>query len=226
MEKKLKVRGMLMLMSFFVVLVIIFMPVFKGHNGLDFMDNLYNSISKNSAYFIPQVMEKVKKHKGTIDGLQLTMKDEQQAQESARLLESGGATVTVVDNTVTVSGDIGGILKNSLIDTDFMYANDGGKLVEKYGYNHRRVIYNWNQTLETMQKGLNKLEKFKDAKIVSIVQKKAVEMSYNYYGIVPQSAMDSLFLVVFSLVFYVFYTLWYGFGIMYFFEGLGYKIGH
>ncbi len=215
-----------MLASFFVVLGVIFMPIFHGHNGLDFMDNLYNSISKDSAYFIPELKEKVQKHKGSMSELQLTLRDAQQAQESAKLLEAGGAIVTVSENNIVVSGDISSVLMNSLADADIMYANDGPRLVKKYGYNHRLVLYNWDRVLATMQKSLNKMEKFKDAKIVSTVKKKAVEMSYNYYGVEPQSAMDSLFLVTFSLVFYVFYTLWYGFGIMYLFEGCGYRISH
>ncbi|MBW2647120.1 MAG: hypothetical protein JRE23_13285, partial [Deltaproteobacteria bacterium] len=49
--------GFAMLVSFFVVLVIIFSPVFKGHNGLEYLDALYNSISKGSAYYIPAVKE-------------------------------------------------------------------------------------------------------------------------------------------------------------------------
>jgi len=32
--------------------------------------------------------------------------------------------------------------------------------------------------------------------------------------------------VTFSLVFYVVYTLWYGFGIMFMFEGSGMKLEH
>jgi len=32
--------------------------------------------------------------------------------------------------------------------------------------------------------------------------------------------------VIFSLVFYVVYTLWYGFGIMYMFEGWGLRLEH
>jgi hypothetical protein len=50
----LKTRGILLLVSFFVVLVMIFMPIFPGKvNGLDYMDNLFNMISKGSSYFIP-----------------------------------------------------------------------------------------------------------------------------------------------------------------------------
>ncbi|MEA3547986.1 MAG: hypothetical protein U9R66_10005 [Thermodesulfobacteriota bacterium] len=226
MEKKLKARGILMLLGFFVLLGVIFMPIVKGHNSLNFLDNLYNSISKGSAYYIPQTMEKVKKYEGTIVDLRLTMKDEQQARKSVKLLEAGGANVTVAGNLLEVKGDIGAILHNSLVDADFMYLNDGVKIVEKYGYDERQAFYNLHQSLKAMKKNLNKQERFEEAEMVSTVTKKAVEVAYNYYGIEPRSAKDCLILVVFSLVFYVFYTLWYGFGIMFLFDGLGLKIGH
>lgn len=215
-----------MLASFFVVLGVIFMPIFQGHNGLNFLDSLYNSISKGSAYYIPQTMEKVKEYEGTRVDLKLIMENEQQARESVKLLEAGGATVTVVGNVLEVQGDIGAILHNSLLDADSMYANDGAVVAAKYGYNERLTLYNWYSSLKAMEKNLNKQEMFKEAQIVATVIKKAVEMSYNYYEIEPQSVKDSLLLVVFSLVFYVVYTLWYGFGIMFIFEGIGLKIGH
>ena len=226
MDKKLKNRGITMLAAFFVIRVTIFMPIFNGHNVLDFMDNLYNSISKGSAYFIPQVMEKAKQYEGTAVDLELVMKDEQQAEQSAKLLEAGGATVAVTGSTMKVTGDLGAILQNVLADSDAMYANDGAKLVEKYGYNERLVLYNWYNTLKATQKNLNKQKNFEQADIVSRVIKRAVQVSYNYYTIKPQSIKDALLLVTLSLGFYVFYTLWYGFGIMYIFEGLGLKIGH
>lgn len=225
-EKKLKIRGILLLVSFFVVLGIIFMPIFHGKNGLDFLDSLYNSISKGSAYYIPQTMEQVKKYEGNIVDLKLTMEDEEQAKGSVKLLEAGGATVTVVGNVLDVKGDLGVILHNSLLDAQLMYNNSGAAVSAKYGYNERLALYNLYKSLKAMEKNLNKQEKFSEAKIVATVIKKAVEMSYNYYGIEPQSVKDSLLLVIFSLVFYVVYTLWYGFGIMYIFEGIGLKIGH
>jgi hypothetical protein len=47
--------GVAMMAVFVVVLIIIFMPVFEGQNGLNYLDNLYNSISKGSADYIPKV---------------------------------------------------------------------------------------------------------------------------------------------------------------------------
>ena len=56
--------------------------------------------------------------------------------------------------------------------------------------------------------------------------KKAVECSNNYYHIAPQKIGDRFGIVIFSLVFYVVYTLWYGFAIMFMFEGWGLRLEH
>ena len=48
--------GVALLSVFFVALAAIFMPFFEGgKNTLDYMDGLFNSISKHSAYYIPDV---------------------------------------------------------------------------------------------------------------------------------------------------------------------------
>ncbi len=225
-EKKLKTRGILMLLSFSAVLVAIFMPFFKGQNGLDYLDSLFNSISKGSAYYIQQNMKDVKKYEGKIVTFNVAMSDAQQAQQTAKLFEAGGAAVTISENILKVQGDVGKILINTLVDADFMYANDGKKITDKYGYEERAAMYNWWTALKEMDKDLKRQKLFEEAKITTTVKKKSLETSYNYYGIEPQSIMDSIGLVVVALAFYVFYTLWYGFGIMYLFEGLGLKIGH
>jgi hypothetical protein len=57
--------GLGLLVAFFVVLFIFFSPVFNGHNGLDYLDNLYNSISKGSAYYIPKLKDDSKAFNGS-----------------------------------------------------------------------------------------------------------------------------------------------------------------
>jgi hypothetical protein len=49
---QLKTQGLLLLASFFAVLVAIFMPLFPGSvgqkvNGLDYLDNFFNQLSKS-----------------------------------------------------------------------------------------------------------------------------------------------------------------------------------
>ena len=219
-------KGFAMMIGFIVVLIIFFLPVFEGKNGLDYMDNLYNSISKASAYYIPKVVDENKNYFEDMVSVTLHMRDDQEAQQSARLFEKGGGQASVSGSTLKVSGDLGKILENCLDDAEAMYRNDGDQVSGKYGYDARQALYNWWVVCMEMEKDLKKQKKFEEAKIVTDVKEKAVECSYNYFGIEPQRIMDKIGIVIFSLVFYVIYTLWYGFAYMYMFEGWGMQLGH
>jgi len=88
------------------------------------------------------------------------------------------------------------------------------------------VMYNWWTASKEMDKDLKKQKKFKAADMVASVEKKAVETVYNYYRIEPQKISERYGIVVLSLIFYVIYTVWYGFAFMYLFEGWGLKLEH
>jgi hypothetical protein len=215
-----------MMAVFIVVLIIIFMPIFDGQNGLNYLDSLYNTISKGSAYYIPKVREATDEFSGKSVSVTLTMAEEERANHTAPLFMKGGALVNVSGAELKVSGDLGNILANCLADADLMYHNDGEKLSAKYGYEEKRVLLNWWIALHHMEKDLKDQKKFKEAKVVALVIKKAAELSYNYYKIEPQGIGDKIGIVIFSLVFYVIYTLWYGFAIMFMFEGWGMRLEH
>jgi hypothetical protein len=215
-----------MLLAFVVVLIVLFSPVLKGQNALQYLDSLYNSISKGSAYYIPKVKGETEKFIGKEVSATLTMADIGQAQQTALLFKKSGARTAVTGSQLKVTGNLGKILANCLDDADAMYHNDGKKVSEKYGYNERQALFNWWKAFKEMDKALKNQKKFKEAKVVSLVVKKAVESSYNYYEIEPQKITERLGVVIFSLIFYVAYTLWYGFAIMFMFEGWGLRLGH
>ncbi len=225
-SKKQFFGGVGLMIGFVIVLIIFFSPVFGGKNGLDYLDNLYNSISKGSAYYIPKVKEECEPFKGNSVNVTLTMLDKTHAQQTAKLFEASDTEVVITGTKLKVSGDLGMILENCLADADAMYINDGAKVSSKYGYDEKRVMFNWWKAFEEMEKDLKRQKKFKEAKIVALVVKKAVESSYNYYKIEPQKIGDRWGIVIISLLFYVIYTLWYGFAIMFMFEGWGMKLEH
>lgn len=225
-RKKEFTTGLLLLVAFFVVLFIFFSPVFKGQNGLDYLDNLYNSISKGSAYYIPKLQEEAKSFNGTKVELSFSMDSAAQAQQTSQLFMKAGALVNVTDAKLTLSGDLGKILEGCLADADAMYHNDGQKLAGKYGFDERQALYNWWKAFKGVEKSLQSQKKFKEAKAVANISKKGIETCYNYYQIEPQNIMDQIWVVIFSLVFYVIYTLWYGFAILFMFEGWGMQLEH
>ena len=225
-QKKEFYGGLGLMVVFIIVLIIFFSPVFKGQNGLEYLDDLYNSISKGSAYYIADLKEEALNFSGTSVKLDLTMKNSKQAQQSVTLFTKSAASASVSDSELKVAGDFAKILDNCLTDADHMYNNQGQKVAGKYGYEEKRVLYNWWTAMKEMDKNLKKQKLFKEAKFVTTVKKKAVESSYNYYKIVPQRISDKYGTVIFSLIFYVVYTLWYGFAIMFMFEGWGMQLEH
>jgi len=225
-NKKLFFSGAGLLLMFSIILIAMFLPLLNGHNGLEYMDNLYNSISKNSAYYIPKVRKKAETFSGAMIDVTLEFPSESQAGQTAVLFKNGKASVTVSGKQLKVSGDLGKILENTLTDADTMYQNKGNEISKKYGYSGKRVLFNWWTALKLVDKDLKNQKKFEAAKIVDLIQKKAVEPSYNYYGIESQKITERMGVVIFSLIFYVIYTLWYGFAILYMFEGWGLVLGH
>ncbi len=48
--------GLLLGVTFFGVLALIFSPVFgEGRNGLEYSDALFNKLAKGSSYFVPKL---------------------------------------------------------------------------------------------------------------------------------------------------------------------------
>ncbi len=216
--------GIFLLVTFMAVMVMIFMPIFDGANVLNSLDNLYNSISKGSAYYIPKVEHLVEEHGSEIVTLNLKLDDSRTAQATEPLFVRAGATTAVEGATLMVNGDIETIFGICLEDAESAYYNRGEDLTARYGTNARTTLYNWWQALGAMEKDLNRQKLFAAAKLTHTVQAKTVECAYNYYGIEAQAITDRWGTVLFSLVFYVLYTIWYGYGIMFVFEGLGFEL--
>lgn len=223
--------GLALLVVFFIVLFAMFQPLFDGHNAMAYLDNLYNSISKGSAYYVDNLREEAKSVAGYQVNVTMKMKSESQAADSVALITAAGATAEAKGKELTVSGDYVAILNACLDDSDRMYHNDGAAVIAKYpvfaGKDERQALYNWNVILEGFDKGLKEQEAFAQAKVAFNINSKVVETAYNYYNVVPEQIKDKVGIVIFSLAFYVIYTMWYGFGILFVFEGWGLKIsGH
>ncbi len=216
--------GMFLMATFIAVMIAIFLPLIDGGNALNYMDNLYNSISKGSAYYIPKVEHLVDEHGSEVVTLNLKMKDSITARAAEPLFLQTGATTAVEENNLMVNGDLELIFGACLEDAESAYHNRGEDHLDRYGMDARPTLHAWWQALGAMEKDLNRQKLFAAAQLTHTVQAKTVECAYNYYGIEAQAIKDRWGTVLFSLLFYVLYTVWYGYGIMYIFEGLGFEL--
>lgn len=218
--------GLALFAGFWVVFAVLMSPVFAGQNLLDYMDNLYNSISKHSAYYIPGAKESAAEKIGHEISFTVKAKDEDQAARIARNVVTIGEQAEVDGLAVNVSGDMGRMLTAMLDDADQMYANEGTPIAQKYGAHERLVLYDWWTVLKSGQDDLNHRELFAEGKVFYTVMSRGIEPAYNFYQIEAQPIQNNALIVVLSLAGYVFYTLWFGFAILFMFEGWGIKLEH
>lgn len=226
-NKKTFLLGSGLLVGFAVVFCILFMPIFGGgQNALNYFDNLFNSISKGSAYYIPDLAQQNEAFSGREIDVTIQVGSAKQAEHTAMLLWKAGAAAKADGNQIALKGDLGKIMGAAIEDADLLFHNQSEGLKEKYGFEGREALYNWWSALKGLDKGLKKQKQFENAKFVATVQAKAVEVAFNFNGIEPQKITEKVGIVIFALAFYVIYTLWFGFSIMYMFEGWGMELEH
>jgi hypothetical protein len=213
--------GMLLALSFLVVLFLIFQPLFGGKTGLEFSDDLFNKLSKGSSYFIPDVLKSSEKFMGANFSVNIKLDKPEQAENGVKLLSSNGAQGVAKDTQLTISGDLGKLLGGILKDSEEMYQNDGSQVAGRYGFQETEVMALWWSMLSKMNKELQKEKKLTESDMVMKVMQKAVEPAYNYYGVQAEKVSSKAFTVIGLLVFYVIYTMWWGYAIFYLFDGIG-----
>lgn len=230
-NKKTFFIGLFLLISFVGVYALIMAPIYgKGLNGLQFADAMFNSMSKGSAYFIQDQMKKVEKYNGknievTLNAQKAEDTPEQTAKrvdQWVKLYQTNGAGVTVNDTKVTIKGDLGKILTAAIADSDAMYNNQGDKIKAKYGFDDSKQGFKqWYNSFKEMDKALKNNKMFEEAATVTKVSMSTIEPAYNYYGVEVKHVNDNIPVVASMLIFYLLYTVWYGFGLYYLFDGLG-----
>jgi hypothetical protein len=233
--------GIILAISFWVVLFLMFSPIFpkttegQPQNGLQWADELFNQLAKGSSYFIPKVQKNNEKFMGKMFSASFDVSKpedkpgdaEKRAERASKLFTiNPGATVEVQGAKLKIDGDLGLVMKAALDDADMMYKNEGDKIKAKYAEamatdDEKQMFRQWNNVLPKIDKSLKKEGKVEEAKIVSDVTKKAIEAGYNFYKVDAKKVKDEVVLMTFLLVFYVVYTMWWGFAIFFIFEGIG-----
>src|SRR4030066_1361212 len=220
-NKKLFSIGAFFAITFLGVLFLIFSPLFGGKNGLQYSDDSFNKLAKGSSYFIPKVAKSVEPFVGKPLSVTIKLEKAEDVDNTAKLFSVAGATVETKDTQLKINGDLGLILQSALKDSDNMYKNDGKAVLERYGYDEKKVMKNWWTALDKIDKTLKKDKLIAEAKIISDVTKKAVEPGYNFYKIDANKVSEHAGMMSGLLIFYVAYTMWWGYAIFYMFEGLG-----
>lgn len=220
-NKKMFSIGSFLATTFLGVLLLIFSPVFNGKNGLQFADDSFNRLSKGSSYFIPKVSKSIEKVAGKQMTQVITFDKAEDAQTTAKLFVTAGAKAEAQEVKLSLEGNMTAVLKSIVADADAMFKNDGKAVADKYGMDEKKAMKSWWTALGKIEKNLKKEKKIEEAKVIAEVNKKAVEPAYNFYKIEGEKVADHAGMLSGLLVFYVAYTMWWGYSIFYLFDAFG-----
>jgi hypothetical protein len=184
-------------------------------------DDMFNKLSKGSSYFIPKVSKSVEGVVGKRLSHTINVEKAEDVEAVSVLFSKSGANVTTEGTEVKIEEDLGALLQSALRDSDEMYHNNGKAVSERYGYDEKKVMKNWWTSLGNIEKSMKKEKQIEESKVISDVMKKAIEPAYNFYQIDAEKVIDKAGMMSGLLIFYVFYTIWWGFAIFYLFEGFG-----
>lgn len=216
------VLGSVMAISFLLVFVFMFTPSFGGENAFQAADRLFNSISKGSTYYVPELREKTRAWRGA--KVDAALRIDRGHGAAWDVLVANQLDVTDSGSELQLKADLAGVLDAALDDADTLFDNDSEQLRQQYGLPEKQVLYAWWQVLVALERALTRQEQFAAAAFVSEVKAKGVEVAYNFYGVEPEGAVSKAGILTFSLVFYVFYTLWWGYAVYFLAQGLGLQL--
>lgn len=216
------ITGMLLTISFSCVLLFIFAPLFgDGRNGLQYADDMFNRLSKGSSYFLPKIEKHAEAMAGKTFKLELPLKSSPEAAAAAAQYAAAGLEAAASGQVVQLGGDIGKMLTVVLQDAEDGFRNDEAALQQRYGQPAREVLSNWWKMMSRLDKSLKQEKRVPEAKAVTEVMKKGIEPAHNYFGIESEKVADMIPEMLGLLVFYVLYTVWWGYAILKLMEGLG-----
>lgn len=228
-------KGLFMVVAFFVVLFLMFTPLFNGVNAFEYSDNLFNAISKGSTMeYIPKQLKAAEKMVGKSFEGGLEFKDgaveahlgyhavaADVAANAGKLLSGLSPNLAVAGNKVTGALDLGQVLKAGLSDAQAMFDGQSDAIAAKYGMDAKTAMFAWWKIFAELNRKLIIAGKAVEAKTVDSALKRGIELGYNFAGIPAEKVADNVGILAGSLVFYVIYTMWWGMAILFVFEGLG-----
>lgn len=222
------IQGLLLFISFVILFWVMLQPLFRVGDGtlknsLQYADTIFNELAKGSSWFIPEVLEQVRKLPAEKVSLSVKMARPELIPVALLELERAGITDAAAENgVVRFSGELRPILEAAVEDAASLYQNEGAAVTQRYEEQAPQVVCQaWWYLLEPCVRLLQLGGRLEAARVVDVVVKKAIEPGNNFYGVPAARVSDNIFMVCAMLAFYVFYAIWYGFAIYRLFEGFG-----
>lgn len=226
-RKKPFYRGVALLAGFFAIFSLLFYPFItvdgEKLTALHYSDQVFNELSKGSSDFLYMAREASASMRGREINLNIAMNSGKLESIQKRLLNNAGAKdVNSSDGRLSFNVDLGALLAQATSDSTLLYNNEEDRLLAKYGgLEPLDVSRAWWDLLTPIGRQLQLHSQPGASSAVDTVIRRALEPGNNYFGIPAKKISDNILLISLFLLFYIIYTVWYGFAIYEIFSGFG-----
>lgn len=216
--------GLIGLILFSVILMFWTLPRGNDKSGLEWADGLFNQLAKDSTYFIPRAVRLAGRFEGTTVDFGVNPRWPGAGPVMAKILQAQAFSATVLDDgRIRIKGNLGLMGKAASADAELLFNGREKDLAGRYGLDGKEVIYYWWIAFDGLTRRLIQENRSLEADFTRFMTTRVLEPAYNFAGIETRNITQNAGTVSFLLGFYVFYTLLYGFSILFMFEGLGIK---
>lgn len=215
-------KGAIGLATFFVAFCLWVFPLAGHRTGIQLADELFSQFSKDSAYHIPSALKMAERFKGVEIDISFNPRWPGADRSLTKIMGTLRISAYPIgDGRVRIRGDLGLLGISAATDADLFFKGDEKTLEGKYGLPGRDVIYYWWTAFDNLVRRYVQLNRASEADFAKFMTTRVLEPSYNFAGITPRKVTEETGTISFLLLIYLAYTLWYGFSILYLFEGLG-----
>jgi hypothetical protein len=216
--------GLIGLILFFAILGFWTSPWMNHKTGLEWADGLFNQLAKDSTYFIPEAVKLAGRFEGITVDFGVNPRWPGADSLMAKILQANAFSAAILnDGRVRIKGDLGLLGKAACADAELLFKGKKKDLQGRYGADGKEVIYYWWMAFDGLTRRFIQESRPPEADFTRFMTTRVLEPSYNFAGIETRSIKENAGTVSFLLGFYLFYTLLYGFSILFIFEGLGIK---
>ncbi|WP_448589570.1 hypothetical protein [Thermodesulfobium sp.] len=245
-KRKLQI-GLVGIISFMAMLIVWLSPVAPGHlTGLQWADQFFNGLTKASAYQFPKVFKDSENFVGKPFTLNYRATNEDEAKMLEKLYTSFGAKVNAQGTSLTISGDLGKVSQGILSYSEDFFNNRRKEMTLVLGFESKDGLYALYLSQLALEKYYLRNNQPAELKFIREVVERGIEPAYNFDGIVaagsPKPAegeyalgalrsypsiekspigIKEMIMLSGLILFYLLYTCWYGFSLMYLLEGAG-----
>jgi hypothetical protein len=210
------------LVAFVAALAVALSPALDNRTGLGRADDFFNQLAKNSAYYTPEGRKLAGRFAAEPVDLAIRPREPVANAKLAQIVTANGLEARLLeDGSVRVTGSLGELSRAAMDDADLAFRNENAQLEAKYRMSSCEVVYCWWIVLDSLSRRYTQDNRSPEADFTKFLATKVLEPAYNFRGITAQNVEDRVLPVSGLLGFYVLYTLWYGFAILFIFEGLG-----